>query len=126
LLLVSVVVMGLAMSAAAELWSTQIQRDKEEELLFRLGQYRAAIARYRAERNRLPQKVDDLLQDRTQLATRRYLRRAYTDPMTGKEFGVKLLADRTGAVAGIQDVFSKSERTPLKNLGPNKKTYKDW
>jgi type II secretory pathway pseudopilin PulG len=127
LLLASIVILGVSMAGVAELWSTQIRREKEEELLFRLNQYRAAIARYRADHNRLPKELKDLLEDRTQLMTRRYLRRIYPDPMTGKlDWELKLLADQTGQVAGIQDVHSRSELPPLKNLGPNKKAYKDW
>jgi type II secretory pathway pseudopilin PulG len=127
MLLLCIAVMGVALMGAAELWSTQVRRDKEEELLFRLGEYRRAIARYRADHNRLPRELQDLLEDRTQLARRRYLRRLYPDPITGKpDWQLALVADRTGAVAGIRDVSSRSELAPLRNLGPNKKAYKDW
>lgn len=127
LLLASIVIIGISTAGVAELWSTNVRREKEEELLFRLNQYRAAIARYRADHNRLPKELKDLLEDRTQLMTRRYLRRIYPDPMTGKaDWELKLLADQTGQVAGIQDLRSRSELAPLKNLGPNKKTYRDW
>lgn len=127
MLLMSIVIIGVATMGAAELWSTQVRREKEEELLFRLGEFRRAIARYRADHNRLPKELKDLLEDRTQLATRRYLRRIYSDPITGKaDWQVKIVSDRTGAVSGIEDIRSRSELTPLKNLGPGKKTYKDW
>ena len=82
-LLFSVTLIGIATAVAAPLWRTQLQREKEEELLFRLGEFRQAIAAYRAAHNRLPQKLEDLLEDKTQLATRRYLRRIYPDPVTG-------------------------------------------
>jgi type II secretory pathway pseudopilin PulG len=120
-------VIGVATTGVAELWSTQVQREKEEELLFRLGEFRRAIARYRADHNRLPKELKDLLEDRTQLRTRRYLRRIYADPMTGKpDWKLDLLADRTGAVAGIRDVHSQSAGRPLKILIGKKPAYSDW
>ncbi len=126
-LLISILVIGISTAAVAELWSTQIQREKEEELLFRLGEYRRAIARYRADHNRLPKELKDLLEDRTQLQRRRYLRRIYPDPMTGKaDWKLDLQADRTGTVAGIRDLHSQSKGKPLKVLDSKKQTYQDW
>lgn len=126
-LLISILVIGVSTAAVAELWSTQIQREKEEELLFRLGEFRRAIARYRADHNRLPKELKDLLEDRTQLQRRRYLRRIYPDPMTGKtDWKLDLLADRTGTVAGIRDLHSQSQGKPLKVLDSKKQTYQDW
>ncbi len=127
MLLLSIVLIGVTTMAAAELWSTEVQREREEELIFRLNQFRQAIARYRADHNRLPKELKDLLEDRTQITRRRYLRQIYADPMTRKpDWQLKIVADRTGAVSGIEDVRSKSEGIPIKNLGPNVKTYKDW
>jgi type II secretory pathway pseudopilin PulG len=130
LLLGSILVIGVATAGVAELWSTQVKRDKEEELLFRLGEIRRGIARYRADHNRLPKELKDLLEDKTQLQARRYLRRIYPDPMTGKpDWDLKLIVDRAGVVSGIEDVHSKSAGKPLKSI-PGKPTegvtYKDW
>ena len=128
MLLGSILIIGIATAGVAQLWSTQVKREREEELLFRLGEFRRAITRYRADHNRLPKELKDLLLDSTQLQTRRYLRKIYTDPMTGKaDWELKLLADRTGAISGIEDVHSKSAGKPLKSF-PQKKTdtYKDW
>ncbi len=126
-LLISILIIGIATAGVAQLWSTQVKREKETELLFRLGEFRRAIARYRADHNRLPKELKDLLDDRTQLVTRRYLRRIYTDPMTGKaDWNLDLLMDRTGVVAGIQDVRSRAEGKPLKVLAGKKESYKDW
>jgi len=128
LLLASILVIGVATAGVAELWTTQIKREKEEELLFRLSEIRRGIIRFRADKNRLPKELKDLLEDRTQLQTRRYLRQVYTDPMTGKaDWDLKLLADRTGTVSGIEDVHSKSKDKPLKTLpGVKADSYKDW
>ena len=136
MLLGAILIIGIATAGVAELWTTQIKRDKEEELLFRLGEIRRAITRYRADHNRLPKELKDLLEDRTQLQTKRYLRRIYPDPMTNKtDWSLKLVMDRAGVVSGIEDVHSTSADKPLKTLatltiagkttGPTT-TYKDW
>lgn len=128
MLLASILILGLAAAGVAELWSTQVQRDKEEELLFRLRQYRQAIAQFRADHNRLPRELTDLLEDRSRLQLRRYLRRLYPDPITGKpDWEVKTVTDRTGQVSGITDLNSRSTGTPLKSL-PDKAagSYRDW
>lgn len=128
MLLGSILIIGIATAGVAQLWSTQVKREKEEELLFRLGEFRRAITRYRADHNRLPKELKDLLLDNTQLQTRRYLRKIYTDPMTGKaDWELKLVMDRSGTISGIEDVHSKSSGKPLKSF-PGKKadTYKDW
>ncbi|MGE5850792.1 MAG: type II secretion system protein [Candidatus Methylomirabilota bacterium] len=127
ILLASILIIGIATAGVAQLWSTQLKREKEAELLFRLGEFRRAIARYRADHNRLPKELKDLLDDRTQLQARRYLRRIYTDPMTGKaDWNLDLLMDRDGTVAGIRDLRSRAEGKPLKVLAGKKESYKDW
>ncbi len=127
ILLISILVIGVSTAAVAELWSTQVQREKEDELLFRLGEFRRAIARFRADRNRFPKELKDLLEDRSQLQRRRYLRRIYPDPLTGKpDWKLDLLMDRDGTVAGIRDVHSQSKGKPLKVLSGKKETYEDW
>jgi type II secretory pathway pseudopilin PulG len=129
LLLLGILVIGIASSGVAELWSTQVKREKEEELLFRLGEIRLAIGRYNRDHGRLPKELKDLLEDRTQLAIRHYLRRIYPDPMTGKpDWKLDTLADKAGVVAGIQDVHSQSTGKPLKVILSTKpiNTYQDW
>ena len=130
MLLGAILIIGIATAGVAELWSTQVKREKEEELLFRLGEIRRGILRYRTDHNRPPKELKDLLEDRSQLQTKRYLRRIYPDPMTGKpDWDLKLIADRAGVVSGIDDVHSKSTGKPLRSLpGKNAEntTYKDW
>ena len=128
MLLGSILIIGIATAGVAELWSTQVKREKEAELLFRLGEFRRGILRFRADHNRYPKELKDLLLDTSQLRTRRYLRQIYTDPMTGKaDWQLKIQIDRTGATSGIQDVHSKSEGKPLKIFtGVNASSYKDW
>lgn len=130
ILLLSILVIGIATAGVSEVWSTQVKREKEEELLYRLGEFRQAILRYKTDHNRLPMELKDLLEDRSQLAIRHYLRRIYTDPMTGKaDWKLDLLADRAGVVSGIQDIHSQSTGKPLKLFTSTTKTintYQDW
>lgn len=124
--LMALVIMGIGTAVAAPVWHTEVWRDKEEELLFRLGEYRRAIARYRADRGRPPRELKDLLEDRTQLQTRRYLRRLYPDPITGKpDWKIDYIADRTGQVLGIADIHSSSDRESIRAI-KGKRSYKDW
>jgi len=128
MLLASILILGVSAAGVAEIWSTQTRREKETELLFRLRQYRQAIARYRADRNRLPKELKDLLEDRSQLTLRRYLRRLYPDPMTGKlDWETKTAVDRAGQVSGIVDINSRSTEKPIRTL-PDKaaESYRDW
>ncbi len=127
LLLLSILIIGITTAAVGEVWSTQIKREKEEELIFRLGEFRRAILLYRADHNRLPKELKDLLLDRTQLQVRRYLRRIYSDPMTGKpDWKLDLMVDPTGTASGIQDVHSRSKEKSLKLLDGKKDVYQDW
>ena len=126
-LLFSVVLIGIVTAVAAPLWRTVVQREKEEELLFRLREFRQAVAAYQAVHKRFPQKMEDLLEDKTQLVTRRYLRRIYPDPMTGKaDWEVEFQTDRTGAVSGIKDLHSRSPGIGLKRVRGKGERYQDW
>ncbi len=127
LLLIAILVMGVATMGVAELWRTQVKRDKEEELLFRLNEFRRAIALYRAAHNGYPRELKDLLEDRSTFSTRRYLRRIYKDPFTGKDdWRLTLVVDRAGVVSGISDLKSRAEGKPLKSIPGKQDTYKDW
>ncbi|HYL80651.1 MAG TPA: hypothetical protein VEU07_07555 [Candidatus Acidoferrum sp.] len=130
LLLLGILILGIASAGVAEVWSTQVKREKEEELLFRLGEIRQGITRFKADHNRLPKELKDLVEDASLGVTRHYLRRIYPDPMTGKpDWKLELLADKAGVVSGIQDVHSQSTGKPLKQFTATTKTistYQDW
>jgi type II secretory pathway pseudopilin PulG len=126
-LMLAIVLIGIATAALTPMWSTMVQREKEEELLFRLRQFRRAIAQYRQDHGRYPARLEDLLEDKTQLQVRRYLRRIYTDPMTGKaDWKLELLVDKTGTVSGIQDLHSRSEVEGFRNILQKGRRYSDW
>jgi len=132
--LMLIMVMGIMLSMVGQSWKTIMQREREEELLFRGTQIMEAIGRWKK-----PQAgghpatplrdLKDLLQDPRTLTTTRYLRRLYTDPMTGREWNVI-----TDPNTGISGVASTSDAKPLKVADfpvgletlENKERYSDW
>ena len=114
LMLIALVGMGLA--AAGTLWRTDAQRAREADLLFVGEQYRQAIRSY-YERDpaqpRLPQSIDDLVEDTRYPTVVRHLRRVYRDPLTGNA----LALIRTPDTQGIVGVYSEAAGQPLKLAG---------
>jgi len=132
--LILVVMMGIALAAAGEVWHTAAQREKEQQLLFVGDQFRRALAEFYAHTpgsaTRYPLRLEDLLQDPRYPAIRRYLRKIYPDPMTGKpEWGLV-----TGPNGEIFGVHSLSEDAPIKQAHfrladkafEGKTKYSDW
>ena len=112
-LLFAVALAGVGLAAVGELASTAAKRDKEVELLFVGDQIARAIAVYRASSPgapQYPQTLEALLSDSRYPNLRRYLRRVYPDPMTGRaDWGLV-----RGPGGGIVGVHSKSTARPLK------------
>lgn len=76
ILLFSVFVLGIGLTVAFPVLETQLQREKEEELIFRGRQYAEAVRRYVAENpGKYPRSLDEILEGR-------FLRKPFTDPMT--------------------------------------------
>ncbi|MHB1248231.1 MAG: type II secretion system protein [Polaromonas sp.] len=114
LMLIALIGMGLA--AVGTLWHTESQRAREADLLFIGDQYRQAIRSYYEldpAQPRLPQSIDDLLEDARRPNIVRHLRRAYRDPFTGG----KLALIRTPEGNGIVGVYSLAAGRPFKTKG---------
>ena len=97
-LLVSLAVIGVIMGMAMPVWRTVVQREREEELIFRGRQYARAIQLFqRKYANAYPANVDLLVEQR-------FLRKKYKDPVSKDgEFEVLYqgtLAQRAAAQAG--------------------------
>jgi len=132
--LTMVIIMGISLGAVGLSWRIIMQREREEELLFRGSQIRDAITRWYAlksvEQAAMPLRdLKDLLKDPRTPQTVRYLRRLYIDPMTNKEWEV--INDPS---KGIQGVTSTSQDSPLKTGGfsddlqdfTGKTRYSEW
>jgi type II secretory pathway pseudopilin PulG len=79
-LIFAVTLLIIALATALPAIGTQIKRDREEELIHRGHQYVRAIQLYYRKFGRYPNSIDDL-KDTNNM---RFLRREYTDPITGK------------------------------------------
>ncbi|MGH7340588.1 MAG: type II secretion system protein [Candidatus Rokuibacteriota bacterium] len=112
--LIAVALVGVSLAVTGDLWQTTVQREKERELLFVGDEFRRAITQYYESTpgtgKQFPKSLEDLVRDSRYPTTRRYLRKVYADPMTGKrEWGfVK------GPGDGIMGVYSLSRQSPIK------------
>ena len=107
LLLLALVSLGLAQ--AGPLWSQQVRREREQELL-RIGRlYALALASYReaspGSLKQFPDRLDALLRDTRFVGTVRHLRMLYPDPVNpGQPWG--LVRDDGGRVVGVRSLSS--------------------
>ncbi|MGH9333941.1 MAG: type II secretion system protein [Vicinamibacteria bacterium] len=73
---IAIVILGIMMVAAVPLWQKAIQREKEQELIWRGYQYMQAVERYQRKfPGAYPPSVEVLVEQK-------FLRKAYTDPMS--------------------------------------------
>ena len=93
MLLVAASVLAIGILAAVPVWQTQIQRENEDELIFRGNQYVEAIRRYQTKNpGQFPRTMDELFK-------KRYLRRLFADPMT-KDGKWDVLVQQTSMTRG--------------------------
>jgi type II secretory pathway pseudopilin PulG len=117
-LVFAIVLIGISLSVAGRQWKIIVQREKEQELLYRGDQIKHAIeAYYRGTPgvSKYPNcGVDgndcfkDLVGDPSNFK-KRYLRKAYKDPMTNGDW--ILITAQGGAFMGVH---SKSAKEPIK------------
>jgi type II secretory pathway pseudopilin PulG len=123
-LLFATAILTAGLGLAIEAWHTTLRRDKEAELQHIGLQYQRAIMLYYEgspdHRPRYPRAIEDLVRDERYPSVRRYLRKAYPDPITGGEWAIMKAPD-----GGIMGVYSTSTAAPLKVRGPAA-TYADW
>jgi hypothetical protein len=76
ILAILVLAMAIGLMVAVPVWHTQVQREKEEELIFRGRQYVEAVRLYQTKfPGRFPESLEALLKENC-------LRKLYKDPMT--------------------------------------------
>jgi type II secretory pathway pseudopilin PulG len=109
ILLVGLTIMAILLSVAMPVWNQFVKRDKEAELVFRGEQYKRAIGLYqrRSGPGTLPPSIDVLLEQR-------FLRKAYKDPITGKDF---LLLRQGGTAVPGQPVPPAQGQAPSGGRG---------
>lgn len=131
--LVAITCIAVLMQKAEINLTTSIRREHERQLLFAGEQIKHAIAAYYAASpggGVYPKTLQDLLNDTRFPQPRRFLRRLYLDPMTGRpDWGLV-----TGLDERIMGVYSKGQGKPLKQSDfpkefedfEHKTSYRDW
>lgn len=140
MLLILIATLNIGLMVAVPVWQTQIQREKEEELIFRGRQYVEAIRLYQLKHpGQFPNSLEVLLKERC-------LRRAFKDPMTNEgEWDLILAVSSPAAQRGggqrvmiappeatqsmvnpqIIGVVSRSKKKSIK-IYNNQDTYDKW
>jgi len=112
-LLVALAVMSVVASTAMPVWQQVSQREKEAELIFRGEQYARAVDLFQRKMGpgRLPPSLDILVQQR-------FLRKRYTDPITGEAFQPLYANQPAGApVQGLGNQTDGPGRAPSQPQG---------
>ncbi len=134
--LIMLTILGLSAGIAGTSWSSLTRRAREADLLWKGGQIRKAIGAYYkashgqgAAPNIFPSELEYLLKDPRSLQTRRYLRRLYPDPMTGKDW--VLIKDQGGRIKGVRSALD-AEPFKTANFAEENKdfegrtSYREW
>jgi len=113
--LFAVMLAGVMLAGAGQMWQTVAQREKELDLLFVGDQFRRAIESYHESSqgggaSRYPESLEQLLKDERGPTIRRHLRKIFLDPMTNShDWG--LITQQDGGITGVHSI---SAGTPIK------------
>jgi type II secretory pathway pseudopilin PulG len=108
MVVLALAIMIIAMTAAVPALKTQIQRDRENEMVHRGEQYARAIRRYYRKFGRYPTRIEEL--EKTN--NTRFLRKRYKDPMSEEgSWRLLHLADlkQAPSIAGAQPAGGLSQ-----------------
>jgi type II secretory pathway pseudopilin PulG len=103
--LAAIAIIGIGMLTVSELWVTSARRHHFAELEWSGAQFKRAIGSYYestpAGTKSYPSSLQDLLDDRRFVATRRHLRVIYLNPLTGRpDWEMVIAAD--GTIRGVR------------------------
>lgn len=135
-LLMVIAIAGIGMAGVGIVWSQDMQREREKELLFIGVEYRKAIGSYYENglgTKQFPASLEDLMLDRRLPTIKRHIRKLYADPMminaeSKKSWGLIM---QQGQIVGVHTL---SEEKPIKKSGFNTddevfaeaEQYSDW
>lgn len=77
---VAIILMAVGLTVVVPRADLEVKRGREEDLRFKLGEFRRAVNKFVRCHNRQPASLDELVRDSN---GNRFLRRPYLDPMTG-------------------------------------------
>jgi type II secretory pathway pseudopilin PulG len=95
LLMLALLIIGLVAIAPRE--AAQIRRDREEETIHRGTEYARAVKRFYKKVGRYPVRIEELENTNNM----RFLRKRYTDPMTGQEFRILHYGEQKSVPKGL-------------------------
>ena len=99
---------SIFIAAVVPSYQMQAKREMEEELIFRGEEYTRAIQKYQRRFAVYPSSVDQLVSTNSL----RFLRRAYKDPITGKEFRL-ITINPDGTLSGSKTFTQNPNTQPL-------------
>lgn len=129
-----VAISGVMLVALSHSWSNASRREREAELVWRGEEIRRGIESYASVPvsdgvSKLPQRLEDLLEDRRSGTLQRHVRRLWRDPITGQARWGLVREGGTGsgltAPGGITGVHSLSTQAPLR-APDGVKRYDEW
>jgi type II secretory pathway pseudopilin PulG len=103
-LIFAVALFGVALAAVGEQTQINVQREQEDELLYRGAEIEHALLRYRSavagSEGAFPKTLQDLVEDMRSTEPRYHLRRLYLDPFTGRA-DWELIRNSDGRIVGV-------------------------
>jgi type II secretory pathway pseudopilin PulG len=125
LLLALITAAGILLTKAMPSVVAEVQRDQEEELIFRGEAIRAAMRRYKTKTGSYPTSLEDLMKVKP-----RILRKLYKDPMTAEgewELVTAVQAGASGNKTGlpIAAIHSRSQKDSFR-IYQGKTLYSEW
>lgn len=110
MLLFLITAMAIGLMVAVPVWQTQIQREKEEELIFRGNQYVEAVRIFQLKKpGTFPRSLDELVEEKC-------IRRLYGDPMSPDGAWNIILLTASPAAGGRQ----RRSPAPAGQTGPTR------
>ncbi len=114
MLMLVVSLSAIFLLTALPVYKTELQREREEELIFRGGQYMEAVRLFQSKKGgQMPKTLDELLEEKT-------IRRLFKDPMTpGGAWDLVLMPQASAQRAlGQSDAFeTSSDQQPGETSG---------
>ena len=116
--LFAVVLAGIVMAGAGQVWQVKAQREKEAQLLYVGEEFRKAImSYYNTGTRQFPETLEELLQDKRSPNIKRHLRKIYLDPVTNTaEWG--LIEESSPGSNATPNTSAPSGNNPSPNANP--------